>query len=226
MSGALLFAVVLGAISLAMLGGCEASGGAELPPGPVPDRRVLPAPQRDGGMPLARALAGRRSVRTFGPRSLHDAELGQLLWAAQGISDGHRTAPSAGALYPLTVRVADARGVWRYAPAEHELHRETSEDRRSAVADASFGQEAVRAAPVMLVISAEIAITARKYGLRAERYAALEAGHAAQNVLLTAAALDLGAVPVGAFDDGALRRALAVAGDATPLYVIPVGVPR
>jgi SagB-type dehydrogenase family enzyme len=105
------------------------------------------------------------------------------------------------------------------------LLRETSEDRRGAVVDASFGQPAVRA-PTVIVISAEIAITARKYGPRAERYAVLEAGHAAQNVLLTAAALDLGAAPVGAFDDRALRRAVGLAEDATPLYVIPIGAPR
>ena len=216
-------AIALGTICIAALGGCEARTDAAPAP-PDPDRRALPPPRRDGGMSLARALASRRSVRTFGVRALDEAQLGQLLWAAQGLADGHRTAPSAGALYPLAVRVADGRGVWRYAPAEHALIRETSEDRRGAVAEASFGQEAVRA-PAVLVISAEIAITARKYGRRAERFAVLEAGHAAQNVLLTAAALELGAVPVGAFDDTAVRRVLRLAGDVTPLYVIPVGAP-
>ena len=74
-----------------------------------------------------------------------------------------------------------------------------------------------------LVITAEIAITATKYGARAERYVTLEAGHAAENVLLTATALGLGAVPVGAFDDDAVRRVLGLPRAVTPLYLIPVG---
>ncbi|MBS1124685.1 MAG: Nitroreductase family, partial [Deltaproteobacteria bacterium] len=47
-----------------------------------------------------------------------------------------------------------------------------------------------------------------------------------QNALLTATALGLGAVPVGAFEDEKLRRALNLAGDVTPLYLIPVGASR
>ncbi|MBM3696522.1 MAG: SagB/ThcOx family dehydrogenase, partial [Actinobacteria bacterium] len=67
--------------------------------------------------------------------------------------------------------------------------------------------------------------TAERYGGRAERYVILEAGHAAQNILLQAVALGLGAVPVGAFDDGAVRRVLAMSASWTPLYIIPVGRP-
>ncbi len=194
-------------------------------PEPAADRRVLPAPARSGGPSLATVLATRHSQRAFAARPLGEAELGQLLWAAQGVIDGHRTAPSAGALYPLVVRVIDRDGVWRYVPADHALVRESTQDRRGQVASASFGQEAVRAAPAVLVISANLAITARKYGARAERFATLEAGHVAQNILLEATALGLAAVPVGAFDDDALRRALDLTRAETPLYVIPIGSP-
>ena len=191
----------------------------------IPDRRALPAPPRSGGPALATVLATRRSQRAFGTRSLEDAELGQLLWAGQGVIDGHRTAPSAGALYPLVVRVVDHRGVWRYLPADHALVRETADDRRGKVVSASFGQDAARSAPVLFVITADVAITARKYGARAERFATLEAGHAAQNMLLEATALGLAAVPMGAFDDAALRRALDLPTAETPLYLIPIGSP-
>lgn len=191
------------------------------------ERHSLPAPQRDDGASLAQVLATRHSVREFGRRDLDDAELAQLLWAAQGVTDGHRAAPSAGALYPITVRVVDAHGVWRYIPAEHALIHESAVPRRDALASASYGQDAVHDAPVTLVISADVAITARKYGARAERYATLEAGHVAQNVLLTATALDLAALPIGAFDDGAVRRALELPAREAPLYLIPVGaLPR
>jgi SagB-type dehydrogenase family enzyme len=185
----------------------------------------LPEPRRDGGAALATVLATRRSTRQFGPRDLDRSELGQLLWAAQGVTDGHRAAPSAGALYPLAVRVVDADGIWRYLPAEHALRRESAKRARGELASACFGQDFLRSAPVTLVITADIAITARKYGTRADRFAALEAGHAAQNVLLTATALGLAAVPVGAFDDDRLRRALGLPAAETPLYVIPVGAP-
>ena len=213
------------AIALAILASCE-TGQSAANPSAAPERHVLPSPQREGGASLASVLASRRSVRAFGARSLDDRELGQLLWAAQGVTDGHRAAPSAGALYPLTVRVVDARGVWRYAPADHVVIREAAVDRRGSVAEASHGQDAVRTAPVTLVITAEIAITATKYGARAERFATLEAGHAAENVLLTATALGLAAVPVGAFDDDAVRRVLGLPDDVTPLYLIAVGSAR
>jgi SagB-type dehydrogenase family enzyme len=187
------------------------------------ERRILPAPHRDGGASLATVLATRRSTRVFARREVSERDLAQLLWAAQGISDGHRTAPSAGALYPITVRLVDASGIWRYVPAEHVLIRESATTPRDALRSAAHGQDSVGDAPATLVISASIAVTAAKYGGRAERFATLEAGHVAQNILLTATALGLAAVPVGAFDDDMTRHALGLAASETPLYLIPVG---
>jgi SagB-type dehydrogenase family enzyme len=214
---------IIAVLAFASLDRCDATATGGARASSDTQRRVLPAPQRSGGAALATVLATRRSARSFGTRDLDEHELGQLLWAAQGTTDGHRTAPSAGALYPLAVRVADRRGVWRYVPADHALVREIAGDRRGEVVAASYGQESIRGAPVVLAITAETAITARKYGARAERYATLEAGHAAQNILLTATALGLRSVPVGAFDDDAVRRALALSSSETPLYLIPVG---
>jgi len=191
---------------------------------PASESRKLPAAEVRGGAPVWTVIATRRSLRVFDARDLSDGELAQLLWAAQGTDDGHRTAPSAGALYPLTVRVVDARGIWRYVPVGHALVHEAPRDRRAALADAAFRQQVVRTAPVTLVITADVAITAGKYGRRAaERFVMLEAGHVAQNVLLAATALDLAAVPIGAFDEADLRATLALPANATPLYLIPVG---
>ena len=75
------------------------------------------------------------------------------------------------------------------------------------------------------MITAVFARTEQRYGDRAERYVHLEAGHAAQNVLLQAVAMRLGAVPVGAFDDERVQDVLGVPGDHAPLYLIPVGRP-
>ena len=79
----------------------------------------------------------------------------------------------------------------------------------------------------MIVITAVYARTAQKYGEeRSPRYVHLEAGHAAQNVLLHAVALNLGAVPIGAFEDNQVQQVLALPSDQQPLYLIPVGHPR
>jgi SagB-type dehydrogenase family enzyme len=214
--------LIVAAFALVLFEDCE-PGWSHQARAQTVDRKVLPPPHKSGGPALASVLATRRSTRGFGHRDLDDTELGQLLWAAQGVSDGHRTAPSAGALYPITVRVADAHGVWRYVPADHVLVRESANDRRNELAAASHGQDSVRAAPTILVVTANIAITAHKYGARAERFATLEAGHIAENALLEATALGLGAVPVGAFDDDSVRRALELPATETPLYLLPVG---
>jgi SagB-type dehydrogenase family enzyme len=92
---------------------------------------------------------------------------------------------------------------------------------------AALGQEVVASAPVVFVLTGVIQRTERKYGSkRAPRYVMLEAGHAAQNLLLEATALGLGGTPVGAFDDAAVLRVLGLAGGELPLYLVPVGVPR
>lgn len=192
------------------------------------DRIALATPARSGGMSLAEALARRRSVREYANAPISDEALGQLLWAAQGITDpaGYRTAPSAGGLYPLEVYAATERGVFHYEPRRHRLTRVGRADARGAIARAALSQEAVRRAPVLLVIAAVQERTAAKYGARSERYVHLEVGHAAQNVLLTAVALGLGAVPIGAFDDAALERALALPDAERPVYLIAVGQSR
>lgn len=189
----------------------------------------LPAPRQTGRIPLEEALARRRSVRELAPTPLRDVEHGQLLWAAQGITDrarGYRTAPSAGALYPLEIYLVTHAGVFRYEPRMHALEPISSRDVRGTLCEAALGQEMVRDAPAVFVLVGVYARTARKYGeARAERYVQLEAGHAAQNLLLEAVALDLAAVPVGAFDDDAVRRGLGLPASDQPLYLIPVGHP-
>lgn len=190
---------------------------------------ALPAPREDGQLSLEDALRRRRSVRSFTRRRIDAAAIGQLLWSAQGITDrqGLRTAPSAGALYPLECYVVTDSGVLHYEPARHRLVRRIERDLRGALAAAALGQSAIADAPIVVVITADYGRTAVKYGEeRAVRYATLEAGHAAQNVLLQAVALGLGAVPIGAFHDARVARVLRLNGGETPLYLIPIGHPR
>lgn len=194
----------------------------------------LPAARTTGPLPLEAALAQRQSRRSFASQPLTAAEAGQLLWSAQGENraGGGRTAPSAGATYPLVLYLVAGRveglaaGVYRYAPQGHRLAAPAPGDARSAVAAAARGQAWVAEAPAIVVIAAEPSRTAARYGARAERYVAMEAGAAAQNLQLQAVALGLGATLVGAFDDAALRAALPLAAAEQPLAVLAVGRPR
>jgi SagB-type dehydrogenase family enzyme len=200
-------------------------------PGPASADGVataLPPPGLTGTTSLEEALAGRRSVREFGTTPLVAAEIGQLLWAAQGMTNsaGFRTAPSAGARYPLEIYLATAGGVFHYEPSGHRLSAVGRDDARQALYEAGLRQEPIRQAPTVFVVTAVYARTAARYGEeRGPRYVHLEAGHAAQNLLLQAVALGLGAVPIGAFDDEEVQAALGLPPDHEPLYLIPVGHP-
>jgi SagB-type dehydrogenase family enzyme len=191
----------------------------------------LPEPDREGSVPLEAALCERRSTREYGDAALTLSEVGQLLWAAQGITHGgaRRTAPSAGALYPLEVYVAVGEveglesGLYRYRPDGHDLVVAGDEDLRAELASAASGQSQVAAAPAVIVIAAAIERTAAKYGQRAVRYAHMEAGAAAENIYLQAATLRLGTVFVGAFSDTRVKQVLALPDEESPLAIMPVG---
>jgi SagB-type dehydrogenase family enzyme len=191
----------------------------------------LPDPIREGRMSIEECLELRRSVRTYAEPPLTIAEAGQLLWAAQGITAAgkFRTAPSAGALYPLETyliagNVTKLRpGIYKYRPARHELLRVAEGDRREALAGAALGQDAIRRGAAVIFFSAVYARTAARYKDRAARYVHIEAGHAAQNICLQAVALKLGVVPIGAFSDEEVKRALKLPEDEEPLYILPTG---
>jgi len=205
-------------------------------PAPRPgsdDRVMLPMPNKDGAVPLERTLRLRRSVRAFDKRALTLRELSQLLWAAQGVTDppGYRTAPSAGALYPLSIYVVVGNvaslssGIYVYEPSQHRLQRVRGGDARPDLSTAALGQDWIRQAPVSLVIAATYHRTTTKYGDRGRRYVHMEVGHAAQNVYLQATALGLGTTVVGAFRDEQLKSVLSMRKAEEPFCILPVGRP-
>ena len=194
----------------------------------APTKLELPAPQLRGRVSVEEALALRRSHRRFAPEPLGLAELGQLAWAAQGITDrtnGYRTSPSAGALYPLSVYLLTEAGVFAYLPASHALEQRADRDLREPLAQAALSQTAVRTAPCNVVITSVIQEMQRKYGDHAARYVAMEAGHVGQNLLLQATARGLVGVPIGAFDEEAVRQLLELPTEEQPLYIIALGRP-
>ncbi len=213
------------------MAGLAAVSGRGAPGAGAPAALKLPEPRRSGRCSLEEALSQRRSVREYAGSPATLAEVAQLLWAAQGITapEGRRSAPSAGALYPLEIYVVSgqveglAPGVYKYLPAAHALRQVAEGDRRRDLAPAALEQSCVREAPLVLVLAGVYARTSVKYGSRAPRYVHMEAGHAAQNVCLQATALALGSVPVGAFEDARVRRVAGLEEGEEPLYLLPVG---
>ncbi|AAL64120.1 SagB/ThcOx family dehydrogenase [Pyrobaculum aerophilum] len=205
------------------------------------EKVLLPYPRLRGVVSVEEALANRRSVREFREEPLTLEELGQILWAAYGISEtryGLRTAPSAGAQYPLEVYVVVGEhgvktgdgylkpGVYHYDPHSHTLTLKKTGDFREALYQAALEQIWVLKAPVSLIFTAVYSRTVRVYGERGRvRYVPMDLGHAGQNVYLQATALGLGTVAVGAFYDDQVAEILDLPDGETPLYIMPIGRP-
>lgn len=193
---------------------------------------ILPEPKLRGEMSVEEALSKRRSVREYKDAPLTLSELGQLLWAAQGItlpSRGFRTAPSAGATYPLELYVSVREGgveglgagIYRYDPFTHSLALVKGGDFSLELYRAALNQDWVKEAPLCIIIAADFSRTTSRYGARGERYVYMEAGHVGQNIYLQATALGLGTVAVGAFYDDQLKSVVGCSED--PIYLFPVG---
>lgn len=188
----------------------------------------LPAPRTDSSMALEAALAARHTVREFQPVPLTLDEIGQLLWAAQGVThgEGKRTAPSASGLNALETYVITEDGISRYLPAEHALQPLHDGDVFVQLQEATGGQPFVASAPLVVAFSiVPSRISGRHGDDRGIRYSDFEAGHAGQNLLLQAVALDLGGVPLGSFDDSAVCRLLELPDGEKPRYLFALGRP-
>lgn len=200
------------------------------------ERTVIKLPEfmSDSKVSVEAALRARKSIRSYQGKDLTLAEVSQLLWAAQGITrkNGMRTAPSAGALYPLEVYLVVGQieqfpvGIYKYRTQGHELVQVSDEEKRQALAAACYGQSCIERGAINIVIAAVYERTAHKYGERAVRYVHMEVGHAAQNIYLQGVALELGTVVVGAFDDSRVKKTLLMDADEYPLCIMPVGRAR
>jgi len=227
------YLVTLTMVFMTLLCSCAkpATTPAITPPTTQANIIVLPEPEYDSDVSIEQSLLERRSIRRYTSEPVALQDLSQLLWAAQGITDprGFRTAPSAGALYPLEVYVVAGgvqdlvSGIYKYKPDEHELTRLIDGDKRSELADAALGQTFVKEGALAIIFTAVYERTTAKYGERGIRYAHIEVGHAAQNVLLQATGMGLGAVPVGAFHNKQVAKLLNLPDNEHPLYIVPVG---
>jgi len=206
--------------------------------GPLID---LPAPRLEGAVSVEEALHGRRSIRSYSAEPLTLADVSQLLWAAYGITKtlegapsfirgGFRTAPSAGARFPLELYLAafDVRdlpaGIYVYQSENHKLMLIAEGDKRSEVSESAFNQDHFRTASAAIIYSAIYERTTVKYGRRGrERYVCMDLGHSAENVYLQAQTLGIGTCAIGAFTDLWLRKACRMTRSEEPIYIMPLG---
>ena len=198
----------------------------------------LPEPVVEDGPGLWEVLRRRRSVREFADVPLSMEELSQVLWAAQGITArvyGYdlRTAPSAGALYPVETYLVVHRvdgldaGVYHYAVPWHRLECLKAGDFRRQIAEALLGQGMAADAGIVFVWTAVTARSKAKYAERAYRYIYLDAGHIGAHVALAAEALALGSCAIGALFDDLVNDIIGVDGvEETVVYATVVGKRR
>ncbi len=197
---------------------------------------ALPSPSTKGTMSVEEALNTRRSIRDYTGRALTLEQVSQLLWATYGVTKpsafgkGFKTAPSAGATYPLEIYLLAGNvenlqsGLYRYNPDKNTIKLEKTGDMRKSVASAALGQRMLEEAPASIVFSAIYKRTTVRYGKRGEeRYVCMDLGHAAQNTYLQATAMNLGTCAIGAFNDDELQKILALPAEEKILYLMPVG---
>lgn len=191
----------------------------------------LPEPQTDGGISVERALDERRSIRTFGNKALTLDEVSQLLWACQGVTDdkGHRTAPSALAIYPLEVYLLAENvtglptGVYQYSPQGHNL-TVIDQGNIDEYYNASAGFEGwIKTAPAIFVITGDFNPTSKMPGRDLSPWVYIDAGAAAENLLLEVVSMDLASTYTAGFNANKTKELLGLGVGKETIGVLPVG---
>ncbi|UCF13895.1 MAG: SagB/ThcOx family dehydrogenase [Phycisphaerales bacterium] len=197
----------------------------------------LPRFEPTKSMSLEQALKQRKSIRDFQDKPISTGQLAYLLWASTGIQrveGGYefRTAPSAGALYPIETYLAVNNvkglepGIYHYSIHAHRLEQLKQGDFGRQTAAAAIGQDMCATACVVFIWSAIFERCKWKYGQRAYRYIYLDAGHIAENLALAAVSLNRGSCEIGALYDDQVNAIIGVDGiDESVICMAAVGVP-
>ena len=203
---------------------------------------LLPSPITDGKVSVESTFANRRSQRYYMDQAISAEQLGQILWAAYGVTSpqpdrpttrgGFRTPPSAGGRYPLELHAVIGKvdgiepGVYRYISEEHKIVRTIDRDIREELCTVALGQTFVKEAPVTIFYSGIFERTTERYNERGLRYVWIDLGHSAENLLLQTEALGLGACVIGSFYDDQATALMMLPEGETPMYIVTVGHKR
>jgi SagB-type dehydrogenase family enzyme len=183
---------------------------------------ALPKPQTTGGKPLMEALNARRTGRAFSAQELTQAQLSNLLWAANGVNrpDGRRTAPSASNCQEIDIYVFLKTGIYLYDAEAHKLLQKSKSDARKDVGAQPF----VETAPVVLVFVGNFDKMPRYQSDMQQFYSATDVGNVSQNVYLYAASEGLSTVALGMIKRDELAVLLNIK-NGKVLLGQPVGYP-
>ena len=183
------------------------------------------------------AVAKRKSTRLYSGEPLTGEALSFLLWASTGIGrvergNVYRTAPSAGALYPIeTYLIVQGvtgidPGVYHYAVKDHVLEEIKQGQYGHDITQAALGQKMCLNAAVVFIWTAIFYRSKWKYKQRAYRYVYLDAGHMAENLALAATSIGLGTCQIGALFDGEVNDLVGVDGsEESVIYMSVAGHP-
>ena len=198
----------------------------------------LSLPKQVETLSLEEAIKKRRSVRTFSQKPLTEEQLSYLLWASTGIQRKEirhefRTAPSAGALYPIETYLITnnvqglEKALYHYSIKSHLLEELKSGDFSTLIAHAALGEAMFLDAATIFIWTAIFDRSKWKYKQRAYRYVYLDAGHIAQNLALSATSIGLGSCQVGAFYDEEVNKIVGVDGvEESAIYLSVMGYPE
>jgi SagB-type dehydrogenase family enzyme len=192
----------------------------------------LPMPVLKGQIPLSSAIHQSKVTRNLTAHDIKLNDVAQLLWAFQGITHGpgFRSAPSAGATYPLKIFLLQRsslplkEGCSRYNPHIHKLSTIFSSYNESKLLSALSieDRETVLDVNSIFLILADYERTTIRYGeRRGIQYVHLEVGHAIQNFLLQSTALNLDTWIIANFNSQKIKNFLNTT--FQPLVILPIG---
>ncbi|MGQ9460586.1 MAG: nitroreductase family protein [Candidatus Bathyarchaeaceae archaeon] len=166
---------------------------------------------------LEQTVSRRQSIRSYTSEDVSRQQLLEVLWAAYGYANGHRSVPQIGYDYSLIIFPVNTTGSYRYIPESNSL----------VVHDLTVNKETIRPhdsnwpsdSSIVLVVVWNQTKMGNGY------FASAEAGCLVQNVYLAAANLNLGTCCVGSINSEGLRNALELPSSLIPLLVMPLGYP-
>ena len=168
---------------------------------------VLPNPDKNGGIPLMKALNNRKTEREFSEKQVSKRMLSNLLWAANGINreDGRRTAPTARNKQEIEIYVIWNKAAYWYDAKKNKLDYIKSTD--------------ISSVPVMLVYAGDLLKQSKELSF-------VDSGFIGQNVYLFCASNNLSTVFKANVEREKLAGELDLISSQEVLFTQEVGYPK
>jgi SagB-type dehydrogenase family enzyme len=198
-------------------------------------KRILLPNYKAPSVDLDEVIKNRKSIRNFSDKPLSIEQISYLLWASTGIQRKennyeYRTAPSAGALYPIeTYLVINnvekiPKGIYHYNIKDHLIEELKQGDFRKHITHAALEQQMCYNAALVFIWTAIFDRSKSKYNQRAFRYIYLDVGHIAENLALASTGLRLASCHIAALFDDEVNQIINVDGKKeSTIYMTVMG---